>query len=66
MDETIIYFLRDFTALLYERARESKERCKSVREQPDNTASADFECGRALAYYEVLSTKPKFSAFLAI
>jgi hypothetical protein len=55
MDQTAGYFLQDFAELLYERAKEARERCKQLEIANDNSEATRFECGRALAYYEVVS-----------
>ena len=54
MNETIKYFLQDLTELLYERAKEARSQCEETKS--DNAEKMDFECGRALGYYEVLSS----------
>lgn len=48
-------YLRDVIQLLTERAREAKARRDSLRASGDREQAA-FEQGRALAYYEVVST----------
>jgi len=55
MDQTVAYFLQDFADLLYERAQEARERCKQLKQADDDSETIQFECGRALAYYEVVS-----------
>jgi hypothetical protein len=47
-------YLRDMLGLLLDRAREAKSRCHAEKSR-SQTQAAGFECGRALAYYEVLS-----------
>jgi hypothetical protein len=48
-------YVRDLLGLLLARAKEAKSRCEAARAKGQAGVS-DFECGRALAYYEVLST----------
>jgi hypothetical protein len=54
MDETHRHYLRDLGYLIRERAEESAQAAKAARQGPD-AALADFEAGRRLAYYEVVS-----------
>jgi len=53
--QTAENYLRDVVQLLLERAREAKSRRDSSRASGDGEQTA-FEQGRALAYYEVVST----------
>jgi hypothetical protein len=55
MDESVVHFLRDFADLLYERAREARERCEQLKKISEKPNVTEFECGRALGYYEVVS-----------
>ncbi len=49
MEETALSYLQDLVHILRESAREAREECRA-------SGGADtFECGRALAYAEVLS-----------
>lgn len=54
MDETIKYFLQDLTDLLCERAKEAQSLCEQAK--INKAENMGFECGRALGYYEVLSS----------
>ena len=56
MNKTIENYLKDTLALLIERAKEAKEVSAAKRRSEPNSHSAIFEEGRALAYYEILST----------
>jgi hypothetical protein len=53
MSSTIENLFHDFLAHLIERAMEAKDRSKGVGIGAENK---DFEDGRALAYYEVVSS----------
>lgn len=54
-ESAVEYFLRDFLDLLIERAKQAKWSWNPAKGQGD-TAQRSFEEGRALAYYEVLSS----------
>jgi|FLYN01.1.fsa_nt_gi hypothetical protein len=56
INDTIVYFLEDFLDLLCERAEEAKKACKQLGANKDTPGMNSLECGRALAYYEVLSS----------
>ena len=54
-EKTMEYFLQDYLFLLWERAQEAQAECRQARAGSSAEDTA-FQCGRALAYYEVLST----------
>jgi hypothetical protein len=55
MQQSTENYLRDVIQLLMEKAREAKARRDAFRTSGDR-GQATFEQGRALAYYEVIST----------
>jgi hypothetical protein len=52
MEDSTANFLQDYLELLYSRALEAQQLCKTSNE---DKAKTDFECGRALGYYEAVS-----------
>jgi len=54
MEATMTEFLRDYIELLYSRAQEAQAECNGSRKTAD-VAKIEFACGRAVAYYEVVS-----------
>lgn len=55
MKESETNFLLDFIELVLDRAREAQRNCNDARASADIPSRSDFECGRAIAYYEVVS-----------
>jgi len=47
-------YLRDMLELLLARAREARSQC--AERKAKQAYGTEFECGRAVAYYEVLAT----------
>ena len=54
--DVLRHFLTDFLALLLERAYEARQRCKAAEQAGADPLQTGFDCGRALAYYEVISS----------
>lgn len=55
MSELVIYLLEDYTSELYRKALEAREMCRQRSATAAASESSEFYCGRAEAYYEVLS-----------
>ncbi len=55
MTNLVVYLLEDYTSELYKKALLAREMCRQHPPTATNRESGEFHCGRAEAYYEVLS-----------
>lgn len=55
MNESLVFFLQDFSKLLFERAIVARDQCQRMHIVDTDAYEAGFECGRALAYYEAVA-----------